>query len=113
MGIGKTIQVITLLEDERIQHPESVSLVICPSSLLLNWQSEIQKFSKDLSCIMISGTSEERKRQIQNCKSYDVVITSYDYIKEILNNMKMFFLHIKFLTKHSILKIIQLKMQLP
>ena len=81
MGIGKTIQVITLLEDERIQHPESVSLVICPSSLLLNWQSEIQKFSKDLSCIMISGTSEERKRQIQNCKSYDVVITSYDYIK--------------------------------
>ena len=66
MGIGKTIQVITLLEDERIQHPESVSLVICPSSLLLNWQSEIQKFSKDLSCIMISGTSEERKRQIQN-----------------------------------------------
>ncbi len=46
MGIGKTIQVITLLEDERIQHPESVSLVICPSSLLLNWQSEIQKFLK-------------------------------------------------------------------
>ncbi|MEG0275089.1 MAG: SNF2-related protein, partial [Longicatena sp.] len=81
MGIGKTIQVITLLEDEKIQHPKTLSLVVCPSSLILNWESEIHKFSKILSCILISGTSEERKQQIKDCKNYDIVITSYDYIK--------------------------------
>ncbi|MGX8850321.1 SNF2 helicase associated domain-containing protein [Amedibacillus sp. YH-ame10] len=81
MGIGKTIQVITLLEDEKLQHPKTLSLVVCPSSLILNWESEIHKFSKILSCILISGTSEERKQQIKDCKNYDIVITSYDYIK--------------------------------
>ena len=34
MGIGKTLQVITLLEDERLQRKDSLSLVVCPSSLL-------------------------------------------------------------------------------
>ena len=53
----------------------------CPSSLILNWQSEIEKFSKTLTSIIISGSSDERKVQIRSCKDYDVVITSYDYLK--------------------------------
>lgn len=81
MGIGKTLQVITLLEDERLQRKDSLSLVVCPSSLILNWQSEIEKFSKTLTSIIISGSSDERKVQIRSCKDYDVVITSYDYLK--------------------------------
>lgn len=81
MGIGKTIQVITLLEDEKLQHPDSISLVVCPSSLILNWQSEIEKFSKTLTSILISGSSDERKLQIRNCTDYDIVVTSYDYLK--------------------------------
>ena len=81
MGIGKTIQMITLLEDEKQHHPDSISLVVCPSSLILNWQSEIEKFSELLTSIIITGSSEERKVRIQNCRDYDIVITSYDYIK--------------------------------
>lgn len=81
MGIGKTLQVITLLEDEKIQNPKSISLVVCPSSLILNWQSEIEKFSKSLTNIIITGNIEERKALIHKCKDYDVVITSYDYLK--------------------------------
>jgi len=81
MGIGKTLQVITLLEDERLHSKDSLSLVVCPSSLILNWQSEIEKFSKTLTSIIISGSSDERKVQIRSCKDYDVVITSYDYLK--------------------------------
>ena len=72
---------ITLLEDERLQRKDSLSLVVCPSSLILNWQSEIEKFSKTLTSIIISGSSDERKVQIRSCKDYDVVITSYDYLK--------------------------------
>lgn len=81
MGIGKTIQVITLLEDEKLHHPESISLVVCPSSLILNWQSEIEKFSQNLTSILISGSSDERKLMIQKSHDYDIIITSYDYLK--------------------------------
>lgn len=81
MGIGKTIQIITLLEDEKARHPESISLVVCPSSLILNWQSEIDKFSMSLTALIITGSSEERKVKIEHCQDYDVIITSYDYLK--------------------------------
>ena len=81
MGIGKTLQVITLFEDEKINHPESTSLVICPSSLILNWESEIHKFSTDLKALVVSGSIEDRRLAIQNYADYDVLITSYDYLK--------------------------------
>lgn len=81
MGIGKTLQVITLLEDEKQRNTGSITLVVCPSSLILNWESEISKFSKTLSCILVNGSSDERKRQISDCVDYDIVVTSYDYLK--------------------------------
>lgn len=81
MGIGKTIQMIALLQDEKSIHKDAISLVICPSSLLLNWQHEIDKFSQDLSSVIISGSSDERKALLHQVHHYDVVITSYDYLK--------------------------------
>lgn len=81
MGIGKTLQVITLLEDEKQRNPDAISLVVCPSSLILNWQDEIDKFSKQLSACIVSGSIEERKTFIQRSKDFDVMITSYDYLK--------------------------------
>ena len=90
MGIGKTIQVITLLEDEKLQHKDSISLVVCPSSLILNWQSEIEKFSSNLTSLIVHGSSDDRKVLIQNCKDYDVIITSYDYLKRDVEQYEQF-----------------------
>ena len=81
MGIGKTIQIITLLQDEKNHHPDSTSLVICPSSLILNWEHEIHKFSPDLKCLLISGSAVHRSNAIVFAKQADVCITSYDYLK--------------------------------
>jgi len=81
MGIGKTIQVIALLQDEKTAYTDFSALVVCPSSLLLNWQNEIDKFSDNLSSIIISGNSEERKALIHSYQNYDIIITSYDYLK--------------------------------
>lgn len=80
MGIGKTIQVIALLEDLK-QSGSGKSLVICPSSLILNWDSEIHKFTSDLKTHLIVGSQEERADRIQADTGADVWITSYDYMK--------------------------------
>ncbi len=57
------------------------SLVVCPSSLSLNWQNEAKKFAGDLQTLVIRGTLSERKRQIEEVDNYDLVITSYDLLK--------------------------------
>ena len=85
MGLGKTIQVLAVLlsysEEMENKTGKLPSLVICQSSLALNWQREAEKFTPSLRTIVISGTSEERKKQINEIQNYDVAITSYDLLK--------------------------------
>lgn len=79
MGLGKTLQMITLLED--CKDEEHVSIVISPATLIYNWADEINKFSKDLKTLCITGPLSSRQQAIAQIKDYDVVITSYDYIR--------------------------------
>ena len=79
MGLGKTLQVMTLIEDGIGEN--HVSLVVAPATLIYNWQDEINKFSKKLRTICITGNISQRKKLIESIPDYDVVITSYDYIR--------------------------------
>lgn len=84
MGLGKTLQVIALLLDynERNKNEnKKTSIVICPSSLALNWYNEINKFAPSLTAQVISGNAEERAKKIQSCLNYNIIITSYDLLK--------------------------------
>lgn len=81
MGIGKTIQMITVLADAKQNNEKMKALIICPSSLLLNWLAEIEKFSDNLSAQLISGHNAERMKAIKNIVNCDISITSYDYLK--------------------------------
>ena len=89
MGLGKTIQIITLLIDEKINDGDT-SIVVCPSSLYINWQKEIEKFAPNINTIVISGDAPKREELIKRCKDYDVVITSYDLLKRDIENYKNF-----------------------
>ena len=82
MGLGKTIQLLSVIMDyvERTEK-RNPSLVICPSSLALNWQEEAKKFTPTLKTIVISGKLEDRQKQIKHIKDYDLAITSYDLLK--------------------------------
>ena len=79
MGLGKTLQVMTLIEDSISK--DRVSLVVAPATLIYNWQDEIKKFSNQLKTVCITGNIAQRKKLIENLQDYDVVITSYDYIR--------------------------------
>lgn len=82
MGLGKTVQILALLKSYRDEECEKLpSLVVCPSSLSLNWESEARKFTPDLRCAVIGGAAPERAAQIAGHGEYDLLITSYDLLK--------------------------------
>ena len=89
MGLGKTIQLLAVIIDYVQNNEEKkTSIVVCPSSLSLNWQNEAAKFAKDLKTQVIHGTAKERQKQIENLEQYDLIITSYDLLKRDIENYK-------------------------
>lgn len=78
MGLGKTLQVIALLDSKA---SGKTSIVICPASLIYNWEDEIHRFSKTLKCKCICGNAKQRAQEIASYSQYDVLLTSYDYIR--------------------------------
>ena len=82
MGLGKTVQVLALvlsyLKQETSAKP---SVVVCPSSLTLNWDNEVKKFSPTIKTLVIRGSAEERNMQIRSISDYELIITSYDLLK--------------------------------
>lgn len=88
MGLGKTVQVIALLLDEK-KRTGLTSIVVCPSSLYINWEKEIAKFSNSkIKTLIISGHAEQREQLIKQVNDYDVVITSYDLLKRDIEQYK-------------------------
>lgn len=83
MGLGKTLQVITYLQSEyeekgSCQRPH---LIICPASLVYNWESELQRFAPQLPVRVIAGSAAERKREIEAIENGDICITSYELLR--------------------------------
>lgn len=83
MGLGKTIQLLAVILSYVQKNKGNVkpSIIICPSSLALNWYNEIQKFTPTLKALVISDDYLERKRKIETINNYQIVITSYDSLK--------------------------------
>lgn len=81
MGLGKTLQVIALLASALKEKKKMPSIVVAPSSLVLNWNAEIEKWCPKIKTCIIKGDAKSRKELISTCKEYDLVLTSYDLLK--------------------------------
>lgn len=82
MGLGKTVQMLAVVLSyiENAKNPKP-SIVVCPSSLTLNWENEINKFAPSIKTLIIHGNSEERAKQIKSILDYQIIVTSYDSLK--------------------------------
>lgn len=87
MGLGKTIQSIALITSYASDKP---SLIVAPTSLIYNWEDEINKFSPELTTLVISGNKNSRKKAISNINNTNVVITSYGSLKQDIDDYKNF-----------------------
>lgn len=80
MGLGKTLQALTLLSMNKSDGKPS--LVVCPKTLLFNWEQEAAKFFPRLKVLLIEGSPIERAKSINDLKKYDLVVTSYSTLKK-------------------------------
>jgi len=79
MGLGKTLQLIAFLlhlqENEALENP---TLVVCPTSVLGNWEREVKKFGPTLKVLVHHGDKRAKgKAFAAEIKGKDLIITSY------------------------------------
>ncbi|MBS4175449.1 DEAD/DEAH box helicase [Bacillus sp. FJAT-49736] len=79
MGLGKTIQLITyLLQVKNSEEQAAPALIICPTSVLGNWQKELERFAPTMSVYLHYGPHRSKGAEFEkNIKEIDIVLTSY------------------------------------
>ncbi|XP_052814751.1 TATA-binding protein-associated factor 172-like isoform X1 [Mya arenaria] len=95
MGLGKTLQSICIMATDHYrrqvkykesQSPDSSpipSIVVCPPTLIGHWVYEIQKFIDEeyLNPLMYAGTPTERQRLQKKSKNHNLIVASYDVVR--------------------------------
>ncbi|MBW3082981.1 SNF2-related protein [Bifidobacterium phasiani] len=70
MGLGKTVQMIALLlarrDEGRAVGPD---LIVCPASLVYNWQAEFRRFAPDLDVAVVAGAKAERRAMLESVRA--------------------------------------------
>jgi len=79
MGLGKTLQTLTVLA--MTKKTGVPSLVVCPKSLLYNWQHESLSFFPRLKVLVYDGSPNERKALLPTLTEHDIVVVSYNTLK--------------------------------
>ena len=81
MGLGKTLQVLAFLLAKKQEGEKRPSLIVCPASLVLNWQEECGRFTPQLRVLAVDGTAEQRARLADTFGEYDLILTGYDLLR--------------------------------
>ena len=116
MGLGKTLQSICILASKHFerakkyketQSPDAVhlpSLIVCPPTLTGHWYYEILKYADNLRPIMFVGNARERQRLVPKLKKHDVVITSYEVVRNEVATLEEFNWHYCILDEGHVIK---------
>jgi superfamily II DNA or RNA helicase len=85
MGLGKTVQTLAFLRAHRGDGP---ALVVCPTSLVTNWENEARKFTPELKTLVLEGA--DRAARFKSIKGVDIVITSYALLRRDIDSLREF-----------------------
>ena len=82
MGLGKTVQTLALLAVEQAEGVTAPTLLVCPMSLVGNWQREAARFTPDLRVHVHHGadrpTGDELREAVRRA---DLVVTTYGLVQ--------------------------------
>lgn len=95
MGLGKTVQMISYLYDRYRTEggfsntaEKKPSLVVCPTSLIFNWEAELEAFGGGLKYEIVYGAGAKRKEILK--RDTEIFVASYETVKrdfDIYKNM--------------------------
>ncbi|PSB28102.1 DEAD/DEAH box helicase [Stenomitos frigidus] len=90
MGLGKTIQLIAFLlhlkEQKTLEYP---TLLVCPTSVLGNWEREVKKFGPTLTAFLYHGDKRPQGKAFAKAvQGKDLVITSYALIHRDIKSLQ-------------------------
>jgi superfamily II DNA or RNA helicase len=89
MGLGKTVQALAWLQHLREERGRSPSLVICPASVVFNWQREAEQFVPDMKVLLLTA-GEHRHSLRQEIPEHDLVVTNYALLRRDLAALQKF-----------------------
>jgi SNF2 family DNA or RNA helicase len=79
MGLGKTVQALSFMEFFKQEQGKLKALVVCPTTLIYNWENEIRKFTPSLTYRIHHGAL--RTRVQEELTDHDVTITTYGTLR--------------------------------
>ncbi len=79
MGLGKTVQALSFLQFYRDANNTLRAIVVCPTTLMFNWENEIKKFTPNLTYYIHHGPDRARDKEI--FAPYNVIITTYGTLR--------------------------------
>ncbi len=79
MGLGKTVQALSYLEYYVNTRGTLKALVVCPTTLMFNWENEIKKFTPSLTYHIHHGG--DRNRMKEKFGEVNVIITTYGTLR--------------------------------
>ena len=79
MGLGKTVQALTMLDHFKATNESLIAIVVCPTTLIYNWQNEIKKFTPSLIAHVHHGST--RSRNMEELKAANIIITTYGTLR--------------------------------
>jgi SNF2 family DNA or RNA helicase len=88
MGLGKTLQVIAFILHLKQKHGRATHLVVLPTSLIHNWQQELQRFAPELNVHTHYGNL--RTKSTDGFNDNDVILTSYGHLVSDISFLKLY-----------------------
>lgn len=100
MGLGKTLQSICMMASDHFERAKEFkrtgaldkahcpSLVVCPSTLTGHWYFEIGKYADFMKPVVYGGDKGERAMIRKKMQSWDIVIVSYEVLRNDLESLE-------------------------
>ncbi|MEH1837523.1 MAG: DEAD/DEAH box helicase [Nostoc sp.] len=90
MGLGKTVQFIAFIlhlkEQDALENP---TLLVCPTSVLGNWEREVNKFAPSLKILQYHGDKRPKgKAFLEAVKKHDLIVTSYSLLHRDIKSLQ-------------------------
>lgn len=79
MGLGKTVQALTMMQGYQQKEGKLLALVVCPTTLIYNWQNEVKKFTPSMTFHVHHGSA--RTRNVEELKKASIIITTYGTLR--------------------------------